>query len=759
MTTANPACSLRLLVAAEQLPNEWSFVVTCPQVGSFEIRRTAARSPDRLWPRPKDACPQSCPLQESQSWDAERLDSELGKLRRQGGRAADVGHYLFSVLFGSDWSDVMELARQQKATIVEVAFMWSPGSAELSRLPWELLHDGNHYLGTSAGSFSVTVTRVVAGTTQPTPDLPASPRVLFVVGSRVTDTTVRPGTEMLALLREVKATGRRVQHLNLEDATAERLGQAVATYLPHIVHFVCHGGRYPTGEGYLRLRSDERERETDDYTAAQLLEQLRVDSKPPPVVMLSSCDTAGSGVDGGRLRSFGGPELAAPFAVDLVLGGVPVVLAMAGTVSDRACRVFTRTFAQALAAGESLISATAAARWRAFSDVPGAASVDWALPAMFFGENVDPDHLHYAEDPDAGKIESWIDTLRLTRKPVFVAREPFFNSFWSMLPTRKGSPTGWERRANLKGPGVLAVCVDESASGVGKTRLLEEFGRAALENGHLPLLIATGKDKDPPGDLQTLARAIGLAIKTLGGERVLGLGSPQGRQLLLLAKANLDAPEESPDLHEDVRDAFDLGIASALHRALQLDSDAILRAARLKYDATFSEQSRLVVLLDNLGKQCTPLLHQLVDQREAFGAFGAGSEDHPVPVVMTVIYGTEGDIRRELAEKGSDQAWLDVLELGAFCEDTEEDILAYEMVLLHPFRGLGSSKRTAQQWVFDRRTDPEKWKTWTGYFRTYLKGIPGNFHETAFDMAVDAAVNANFLVPATDEHDQAEVAS
>jgi len=758
MTTPNPACTLRLLIAAERLHNQWSFVITCSQVDSFEIRRTAAIPPDQSWPNPKASCPKSCPLKEVETWDAERLDSELGKLRRQGGRAAEVGHYLFSVLFGDDWPKVVELAEQHNATIIEVALTWSRDARELMRLPWELLHDGNHYLGTSAGNFLVTVTRVVVGTTQPTPELPACPRVLFVVGSRVTDAMVRPGTEMLALLREVKATGRRVQHRILEDATAKRLGHAIATYQPHIVHFVCHGGRHPDGTGYLRLRSDEPERDTDDYTASQVLEQLRIAGKPPAVVMLSSCDTAGSGVDGSRLRSFGGPELAAPFAVDLVRNDVPVVLAMAGTVSDRACRVFTRTFARALAAGESLISATAEARRLAFSDALGPASVEWALPAMFFGEKVDPDALHCAEDPDAGKFENWVSMLRLTRKPVFAAREPFFDSFWSMLPTRQGCLTGWERTRDHKGPGVLAICVSESANGVGKTRLLEEFGRAALENGHLPLLIATGKDQEPPGDLPSLAREISNAMRDLGN-RVLGLESAHGTQLRRLAKANLDAPEQSPDLHDDVREAFDLGMASALHQALLLDSDAILRAARLKYGTTFSVQSRLIMLLDNLGKQCTPLLQKLVEARDAFGPFGAGSEERPVPVVMTVKYGTEGDIRRDLAERGSDQDWLDVLELRAFCQETDEDILAYEKVLLHPFRGPSSSKWTAQRWVFDRRTDPESWETWTGYFRKYLKGIPDNFNKIEFEMAVEAAVNAKFLVPAADEQDQAEVAS
>ena len=65
--------------------------------------------------------------------------------------------------------------------------------------------------------------------------------------------------------------------------------------------------------------------------------------------------------------------------------------------------------------------------------------------------------------------------------------------------------------------------------------------------------------------------------------------------------------------------AFDLSMASALQQALLLDSEAILQAARLKYGATFSTQSRLVVLVDNLGKQCTPLLQKLVNERNAFG--------------------------------------------------------------------------------------------------------------------------------------------
>ena len=114
---------------------------------------------------------------------------------------------------------------------------------------------------------------------------------------------------------------------------------------------------------------------------------------------------------------------------------------------------------------------------------------------------------------------------------------------------------------------------------------------------------------------------------------------------------------------------------------------------------------------------------------------------------MTIKYGTESDIRRDLAEKGSDQAWLDVLELRAFCEDTDEDILAYEKVLLHPFRGPSviEDAQPSDGSLTGARI-PKSWENWTSYFRTYLKGIPANFYAAAFDMAVDAAVNAKFLV-------------
>lgn len=755
MTTAGRGGTLRILVTSEPTDDGWCFTLTCGKDATFEVRRSVPRLPGSPYlPRAEDLCLGEGPVQASGPWEAAEVEEALRTLRRKGGGTASVGHYLFCVLLGSDWRGVVELAERLGADILELALLWSPASATLARLPWELLHDGTTFLATSAADITVTVTRVVAGAGQTMPELPARPRVLFVVGARLTDAALRPGAEMLALLREVRAAGRRIQHRVLDNASAGRMRLAVATYEPHIVHFICHGGETADRVGFLRLQSDERDRETDDYTAGQLLEHLQVDGRLPPIVVLSACDTAGSGVDASRYRSFGGPELAAPLAVDLVRAGVPVVVAMAGTVSDRACRVFTRTFGRALAEGESLVTATADARRLAFADVPGATSVDWALPAVFFGEQVDPDDVHYPPDPDAALLDSWLSGLNLTRTPVFCARESFFETFWSMLPRAEGRLTGWERGGEAVSPGVLAVCVEQSAAGVGKTRLLEELARAALENGHLPLLVATGNNDDPPGTLPELEAALSAAIVTLA-RRALGLRSPQGGQLRALAAANPRAPEEAVGLHSDVRDLLgpsEEAMAVALQEAVQIDASALLDEARERYPSVFTEQSRMVLLLDNLGAKSAELLKQLV-LGKVLSSFGVGTSAQPVPTILTVKYSTEDDIRRQLSETGLDQKWLGVLKLQPFDSATEEDLLAYELVLLHPFRSAGS-RNAEQEWVFNRAATPEDWARGTAYFRTYLKGIPANFQQVMFDATVDAGVMASFLLPATDEQDR-----
>src|SRR5208283_916818 len=83
-----------------------------------------------------------------------------------------------------------------------------------------------------------------------------------------------------------------------------------------------------------------------------------------------------------------------PLAEDLVRKGVPVVIAMAGSVTDQACRLFTRTFGTALAGGGSLLKAAADARLAAYrrGSGPPCTTVDWALPSVFLSDSIRHDY-------------------------------------------------------------------------------------------------------------------------------------------------------------------------------------------------------------------------------------------------------------------------------------------------------------------------------------------------------------------------------
>jgi hypothetical protein len=745
--------TLRIRVGAEQTKAEgWRFVLTTDREPSFRVTREFESLPGSGGvPLATPAADPDCTLEACLRHSPEQFLKALKELRgRTGGGGACVGHYLFTVLLGSDWSEVSALAARLEATTVELALTW-PGHdpwTRLSDLPWELMHDGRRFLATSGGEVGLAVTRVVAGTTSAMPELPVPAKVLFVVSAALTDAEIRPGAEMLALIREVRGAGRRIQHRVLHHATPDRLARAVGVWRPDVVHFIGHGGvSLGDGRGYLRLLSDDRDQQHADLRADQLVERLASAGVLPPIVVLSACATGG-GVGG----PIGGPEMTAPMAMDLVAAGIPVVVAMAGFVTDRACRVFNRVFAGALAAGDSLVVATAQARRIAFAQETEGSAVDWAMPAVFFAEEVDPDDVHYAPDPVREQLDGWIKSLVVARTPVFCAREEFFDSFWSMLA---GRSSGWERGDVSRPPSGMLICVDNRFAGVGKTRLLEELARSALEDGHLPLLIGTDKGYGVPADLHQLSRHLGRAMGLLGKE-VLRLGGGFGGQLTSLAAVfvaaggeDFESVREHSRLCEDVQESLQLGAVYGLREALRVDAAQLIEAAHQANPDVFGEATRVVVLIDDLDLSSVPLIEALVERR-LLDENGLGTVDQPVPVAVVVRYGDEGDIRRRLYERGTDVASMDVLALKPFDDATGEDLLAYERVLLNPFR-TDDVGDLAKEWVFNRALDPAKWDKGIGTIRHSLQGRPVRFHEEAYELTVRYGSIGELLISATDE--------
>src|SRR5262249_21648893 len=100
----------------------------------------------------------------------------------------------------------------------------------------------------------------------------------------------------------------------------------------------------------------------------------------PPVVVLNACHTAGTHL----------VQESNSLAQELAERGVPLVVGMSGRVADRACRLFTRCFYEALLKGQDVALVTAEARRRAVRDgnVDACATADWTMPTLFTLENV-----------------------------------------------------------------------------------------------------------------------------------------------------------------------------------------------------------------------------------------------------------------------------------------------------------------------------------------------------------------------------------
>src|SRR4051794_19485198 len=158
---------------------------------------------------------------------------------RRGDQVEVFGEYLFQTLLGpAIWAKIEQIG----APVVELALQWRGDQLELHRLHWEMMRGPDGFLAAGA-RFPTAITRVVAGTGELRPrTLRAPPRVLFVVGAAVNDPAIRPGAELMGVLRRVRASGRSIHSYVLERASPDRVRTAVRNFEPDVVHFIAHGG-------------------------------------------------------------------------------------------------------------------------------------------------------------------------------------------------------------------------------------------------------------------------------------------------------------------------------------------------------------------------------------------------------------------------------------------------------------------------------------------------------------------------------------
>jgi hypothetical protein len=386
-------------------------------------------------------------------------------------------------------------------------------------------------------------------------------------------------------------------------------------------------------------------------------------------VVLSACYSAG----GKTTRAIMGAPASMPLAVELVRGGVPVVIAMAGRVSDVGCRMFTRRFGEAVLKGEGLIVATAEARRASFQAMgigKMSAPLDWALPVVFLSAQMDRDYVAYTEEAKAEseRIRNLIKTYGVRRYPIFCARHEFTEAYDELFRTDERP--------------VLAAHVETADPGLGRTRLLQELTTRALQDGHVPCLVSSDRPSwTPPKDITEFGAHLLAAVNTARTAFKRGTLSEQNSELvrLFVGDPQLAAWRDQPAKlcskifelfatpRDNVRPASRFSVAD-LKAGLQTDLHQLLQEIRAAYPKAAMVKSRALVLLDEVeryDKALSPLLHDVLDD------FGLGTSEEVVRVVLVGSLATPAQhILWPWLEQG--KPWLKKLPLSRFQENGED---------------------------------------------------------------------------------------
>jgi hypothetical protein len=639
--------------------------------------------------------------------------------------AAELEQYgalLFEAAFGLQlWQELIQAALQQHATrqryhqqrlatapYLELVIRGlaasdqEPGDqgsrsrAALHSLRWEALHDGTDAVaaqGTrpspgNAGTVEVGIIRLVPRGNREAPGpepaggagllIDRIPRVLFAVGSRLTDPDVRPAAELMGILRDPECDGASIHPRVLDAATLTSLRHALATFQPDILHLIGHGRRAVDGEVTVQFRPEPGSGTPADtwVSAEQLLGAFGETGHAPRLVILSACQTASATDPGAGTAAVN----AAPFAARLVAGGVPVVIAMAGDIADTACRMFTRALTTAIGHGVPVAKAVLIGRRATFYQRPGFWSTDWVLPTVFLAEDV-PRQARLVDPRHSRDISERVHRLGLSATPVFYGRAEFIDAMDRLLDA--ADPLN-----------VLLAYTPDKYRSFGGERLLRQLGARAVRLGVVPVFLGPF-DQGPPTSRAGLAKEIGKSIRTIKASLIppgdISRGDPArpapGSAPVIpgVAGAHVKAAAADPDT-----EPIDLA------QAIRADLGELVAA--LAADPVWARppgQPRVVLLCHRV--------HGWVDALDdllgMLGPTGLHPGAVPVPVVMT---GADVDpITSTRTRAWSGKRWATAAPLDRFPKANDEDLLAYLWWLLNPPGG--------KPVYAPRRSGPQGW--------------------------------------------------
>jgi hypothetical protein len=203
------------------------------------------------------------------------------------------------------------------------------------------------------------------------------------------------------------------------------------------------------------------------------------------------------------------------------------------------------------------------------------------------------------------------------------------------------------------------------------------------------------------------------------------------------------------EIRGEIKDRSEL-TPFAVRRAMGLDFEQLIKDARSEHELILRRAGQVVLLLDDV-EDYGPLISAVFASTDGLlQRYGAGSKKHPVPVVLNfLVSGPETEVLGPVSEERSIPSWLTVMALKPFAPGGE-DMLAYEQILLHPFR---SEPRDVadRPWAF-ADVGPEVERTWEERFHNYLEGKPGKFVKNDYlYILADWGTKEQFVIEADDE--------
>ena len=717
------------------------------------------------------------------------------------GLVRQIGRYLFLTLFGPTlWQRILADLRPVPGENqpISLLFEWS-GKEALDRLPWEMICGPSGPSPQQAASDFIaklpelafircippTSGVVVAPPTNLSP-ISAPPRILFIVGSELETDGLRPGAEYLNLLRSLRAANQAlaIKSFLLLKASAAKIIDTVRTFRPDVVHFICHGSRNAAlGQSGLKLRSDDGKTE-QWHSAESLLAILALPNGVlPQVAVLSACFSGASGTGAAQNSAEAAPpthSVNAPLAMQLVRGGIPLVVGMGGAIADQACRLFTSTIYRSLLDGEEIGIAVARGRRAGILGRGGETadeSPDWALPMLFADARaaadlrvvLTTDPRHTAWMTAAGSITAMYG--KDNGYPVFCDRIGVFEQYDQLMAA--------PHTGNPQTHPVIAVRasdpkIDETYK-FGASWLLYSLTVHAIRDGHVPVSLIREADDDTDEwpkttprlffdlnkVLQNAQRVLGLMADAAAGELPASYFDVVRRQTrgaaylftpaLPCNTATTAALSELETAYNSYQDPDQPEVLSA---AFRLDLLELLRRARDRWPDQGTK--RILLLIDDvhgMGEAAKTLLFYLFGTNNNQSGLMAAYED--IRVIFTYDQTNDavnGATYNNYIKKWLEStAWKESAQLGAFGSDKEqvttEARMAYEYFLLH-----WQQEEIPRPLAIRPNAPAERVSKLFSVLHKKVQGIP-SLLETQGQVAIDILFDfdPDIFVPANDE--------